>query len=811
MDISKTLQKQSQYLKILHSTTVSLLNSQKLTDVLSIVIEHATQLANTSHGYVYLVDETIDELVSKSGIGVFNKFLNYKLKRGEGLAGKVWENNKVVVVEDYDTWKERKHEFPYNIFHAGAGIPITSGKEVIGVIVLAHDKKGKVFETAEIDLLCQFTEIASLAIANSKLYQNMQSESRERKKAEERYRAFVNHSSEGIWRTELERSMPLSLLPEEQIEHFYQYGYMAECNDAMARMYGFSKAEDIVGAKLGQLLVKDDPKNVEYLKRFIASKYNLKGAVSHEVDATGHSKYFQNSLVGIVRNGKLIRAWGTQIDITERKQIEQELKKSKEQLEIFFQNVADGITVQDPTGRLIYANHAAARAMGFKTTEQLLTTSITKIISNYELTDEKGKPLPLDELPGRKAMQGMSDPEKLVGFRIKKTGEHHWSIVRSKPVFDDSKKLQYIVNVFTNITERKKAENDLKISSDRFRTMFEQSPLSIQIFSADGKTVQVNRAWEQLWGMKLKQLPKYSILEDKEHEKDGTMEYIKRAFAGETVHIPRFKYMPQKGSYKNRELWTDFFMYPVRDKENNIREIVLVHQDITSHVELDKKREEFISIASHELKTPLTSVKAFTQLLQKQFSQEEKATMFLNKLDNQVDKLTNLVTDLLDISKIQTGKLQFNMEKININDVVTEVVEDIQPTVPVHRIVMKLSPPVMITGDKFRLGQVLTNFLTNAIKYSPDADRVEVGIKKNKKNVVVWVRDFGFGIPEGEKEKIFERFYRTETQRAFNYPGLGLGLYISAEIIYRHKGKIWVESPIEEGKGSVFYFSLPLK
>ncbi len=821
-EIEQKLKKQNEYLKVLHETTIALMNNQKPLDVLNVIINHAAELVDTQHGYIYLTDDTTNELTVKVGLGIFSTFVNYKAKKGEGLAGKVWEQNKTIVIEDYDTWPERLPSFPHNLFHAAAAIPLRIGKDVIAIIALVYDKKGRLFQKDEIDLLKQFTEIASISLDNSKLYQKLQQEIRERSRTEERYRAFVAHSSEGIWRAELEKPMPLTLSIDEQLEYFYQFGYMAECNDAMAKMYGFTKADDIVGAKIDQLLIRDDPKNIEYLTAFIQSDYNLKGAVSHEVDIHGKSKYFQNSLVGIKRNGKLIRAWGTQIDITERKMIEQELKSSKEQLEIFFQNIADGITIQDSTGNLIYANQAAATAMGYRSVDTLLATPVREIVNNYDLIDEKGKPLPLEELPGRKAMQGKMDPEKVVGFRIKKTGERHWSIIRSKPILNENKKLQYIVNVFTNITERKKIEKDLRISGEKFRTMFEQSPLSIQIFSADGKTIQVNKAWEKLWGLKMKDISGHSILLDKEHEDDGTLEYIKKAFQGETIHLPRLKYVPTRGPYKNKELWTEFFMYPVKDKDNNVQEIVLVHHDITSHIELDRKREEFISIASHELKTPLTSVKAFTQLLQKHFDKTDdaKAVTFLNKLDNQVDKLTNLVSDLLDTSKLQTGKLQFNMEKFDLTTLVTEIVEDIQPTTTSHKIIVSSSGVATIKADKFRIGQVITNFLTNAIKYSPDSDKVNVEVKVVKKYVLVCVADFGFGIPEGEKEKIFERFYRTETQRAYNYPGLGLGLYISAEIVKRHNGKIWVESPTfytrdsdgrREGRGSTFYFSLPIK
>src|SRR5215212_11080806 len=157
--------------------------------------------------------------------------------------------------------------------------------------------------------------------------QDLESGSQERERgvreSEERYRSFVEQSTEGIWRFELEESIPTDLSPEEQVERFYRHGYLAECNDAMARMYGYTQAEEIVGARLGDLLPSFIPENVEYLKDFVRSRYRLADAESQEVDRYGRTKYFLNDLTGIVESGALLRVWGTQRGITERKQAEE--------------------------------------------------------------------------------------------------------------------------------------------------------------------------------------------------------------------------------------------------------------------------------------------------------------------------------------------------------------------------------------------------------------------------------------------------------------------------------------------------------
>src|SRR5215207_6035492 len=139
---------------------------------------------------------------------------------------------------------------------------------------------------------------------------------------QELYRVFVSQSSEAIWRIELEQPVSVSLPVDEQIELFYRDAFLAECNPAMARMYGYESPAEIIGARLGDLLVREDENNVEYLRAFINSNYRLEDAESHEIDRGGKSKFLLNNRIGIGENGLCVRAWGTQRDITERKEIE---------------------------------------------------------------------------------------------------------------------------------------------------------------------------------------------------------------------------------------------------------------------------------------------------------------------------------------------------------------------------------------------------------------------------------------------------------------------------------------------------------
>ena len=239
----------------------------------------------------------------------------------------------------------------------------------------------------------------------------------------------------------------------------------------------------------------------------------------------------------------------------------------------------------------------------------------------------------------------------------------------------------------------------------------------------------------------------------------------------------------------------------IRRKSEVLKELTLAKQ-------LEHKKDEFIGIASHELKTPLTSIKAYTQLLERS-QLNEKERSLVQKTNVQIGKLNLLINDLLDVSKIQAGKLQLNISSFSLKEFINDSVEMVQQMYKTHRIIKPESiPDVMLTGDKFRLEQALTNFLINAVKYSPGEEYVYVDLKLSGKFILIEVKDKGIGISEESRNRIFEKFYRSESVSP-TISGLGMGLYISNEILKRHGATVNVSSTL--GKGSTFQIQLPIK
>ncbi|PWS27845.1 hybrid sensor histidine kinase/response regulator [Pedobacter yonginense] len=252
---------------------------------------------------------------------------------------------------------------------------------------------------------------------------------------------------------------------------------------------------------------------------------------------------------------------------------------------------------------------------------------------------------------------------------------------------------------------------------------------------------------------------------------------------------------------------TFYRIYDQSRKLNEVQEKLL--EEIEFRKQAEHKKDEFISIASHELKTPLTSVKGYIQLLQRSINKDDKVTAqnHLNKASIQLEKLNDLIVDLLDISKIESGKLKFNMQSFCADNMVNNAIEMLQQNFPDFKITKLGKTEEMVFGDEIRLEQVVINFITNAIKYAPGTNQVNVTINIKDGKLYLAVKDFGIGIDTEQQQKIFEKFYRVE-ESSNRFNGLGIGLYICSEIIKRHGGTIGVNSVLNEG--SEFYFIIPI-
>ncbi len=604
-----------------------------------------------------------------------------------------------------------------------------------------------------------------------------------------------------------------------------KYSYI---NDTITKILGYKK-EDWLKKGVGYvatLLHPDDieeltSKNQKALEKankkneyaendpIVAFEYRLRHKNGHWVWLKTDGVVFGRDL-----KGKVEELMNISIDITERKKREykvvanqkeaqEELSNSRNQLETILKNIADGVTVQDLDGKLLYANTVAARSTGFKSPEELINAPIGDFFKKFEITKENGDPIPLEEFPGRRAIAGEKNPQAVFRYLNRNTLETRWSIVRASVIKRSGKSL-LIINTIQDITDRKLIE----LEKANLAAIVESSDDAIVSKNLDGIITSWNKGAERILGYKSKEaIGKHITLiipKELHSEEKKIIGNIKRG-----LRIDHFETIRVRKDGKKVNV--SLSISPVMDKRGNIIGASKIARDITKRKQLEKQRDDFISIATHELKTPVTSVKAYAQALQSIFLKrnDPKSAGYLAKMDAQLNKLTDLIGDLLDVNKIQSGQLHFKPTSFDINILINEIAEELQRTTQKHKIIKKLETSKKVFADRDRIGQVLTNLISNAIKYSPNANKIIITSTTETNLIKVCVKDYGIGIPKSMLDKVFDKFFRISSPRNETFPGMGLGLHISSEFIKRQGGKIWAEGT--EGEGATFCFFLPVK
>ena len=266
-----------------------------------------------------------------------------------------------------------------------------------------------------------------------------------------------------------------------------------------------------------------------------------------------------------------------------------------------------------------------------------------------------------------------------------------------------------------------------------------------------------------------------------------------------------------KGYNDGKVRWIRAVGNLTEDENGGIASFTGIVMDITQQKEDEQRKNAFISMVSHELKTPLTSLMGYVQMLQMMLKEmaDARTTHMLEKCRSQVSKMNKMITGFLDLSRIESGRLYLNAKPFQLVDLIEEVVEDAVLTSTTHPVEFTAAEPILVHADKDKIAQVVQNLISNAMKYSPNGQPIKVVCKVEKGEVWVSVEDKGVGIQSKDFNNLFTRFYRVENEQTHNIAGFGIGLYVCSEIIKSHDGKIWVSS---DGKsGSTFYFTIPMK
>ncbi len=392
--------------------------------------------------------------------------------------------------------------------------------------------------------------------------------------------------------------------------------------------------------------------------------------------------------------------------------------------------------------------------------------------------------------------------------------------------FDTNDNGIYTRGVCKNITARKKAEKEIENSEKRLKTFFQSGPDAIIVINQNQQILEWNPKAEAIFGFTADEVIggslSYTIIppQYREAHNRGMMHFLKTGegpVLNKTIEITALHKDGHEFyinlSISNVKLGGEWifiaFLSDITHRKKTEEAFIRKEAELLQAKLLEEKKDGFISIASHELKTPLTTIKAYAQLalsLSKDKSPEDIKNCLL-KVDQYASKLNFLVNELLDVSRIHGGKLSLNKTEVEMDTFLSEVLNSMQQITTTHAIVLQNNEAVKVNADTLRVEQVITNIISNAAKYSPGKHTITVNSFKKDNTVIVSVTDEGIGIAEEKTTKIFDRFYRVD-ETAKHFSGLGIGLFISSEIIKQHDGNIWVES--REGEGSTFYFSLPL-
>jgi PAS domain S-box-containing protein len=499
------------------------------------------------------------------------------------------------------------------------------------------------------------------------------------------------------------------------------------------------------------------------------------------------------------------------VEVTEQVYRRQKIQENEARLQRLVNSNVIGISFTHANGAIIDANERFLRMLGYTRDDvaagRLDWTALT--VPEYAARDREA----LQEIKRDGAVSQPYEKEY-----IDKDGNHVQVLVGGALLSADGEIATFVVD----LRPQKQLENALQTAKGQLEAILQNAGDGITVHDVEGGLLYVNDVAAHMSGFAsaeamlaasratYHQTLKRFVVTDEQGHVLKPEDFPGRRALREGRSIQQLVHYYD--NVTEHSFWSSIKSQPIFNEEGEAYLVVNVVVDVSEQQALEQRKNEFISMASHELKTPVTSLKGFTAVLQRRLKKQgdEQGLHYLARMDAQLNKLTRLISDLLDISRMQTGKLELRAEPFTLDDLVEEVVENVQAATTTHRLSIEGSVRARVFGDQERLSQVYVNLLTNAIKYSPQGDTVLVRLWQDDEaqQALVSVQDFGIGIDGSHHDHIFERFYQVTDAKEQTYPGLGIGLYISSEIVARHQGRIWVESSKEQG--STFYVALPL-
>lgn len=459
---------------------------------------------------------------------------------------------------------------------------------------------------------------------------------------------------------------------------------------------------------------------------------------------------------------------------------------------------ADDITA--PSGpRIIYVNEACCSMTGY--TKEELVGETPRIFQGPD-TSRTTLDMIKDALEDKKKIR-----VELLNY--KKSGEAFLTDMEIIPVKAGDAASSYFIAIQRDITELKRKAQLVQSNAEFYLRLFEGSPDCVKLLDADGYLEHMNSngcvlmevddfdgmlrhmAWRDLWPEETKPVVSKSVAEAKDGNKSRFQAFCPTA----------------KGTPK----WWDVSVNPILDEKNNVVKIISSSRDITNIKLEEQRKSDFLKIVAHEVKSPLTAIKGYAHLLNEElgphYNENADIAFALTRIDNQVDRLTKFINEILDLSRLETDKMFIDKEYTSLHELVEKTVIDLRVSNPAAIITIEQLDECFAFIDKDKIEQVIINLVTNAIKFSKPKSTIEIYLSKQPDNLIrLQVKDYGYGINPEEYDKIFDLFYQVKESQKLS-KGFGMGLYLIKNIVSLHGGKISVVS--EKEKGSTFTVELP--
>lgn len=577
-------------------------------------------------------------------------------------------------------------------------------------------------------------------------------------------------------------------------------GVIGQFNPAAERLFGYT-AEEALAKTFFDLVVSGEMRTPQALREFVA-RGGAEGGVVH-ADAVGIRKDRSTFIVNLALSELLLgeeRFFTVVVrDVTERRHAELALAASEERFRAVFEAAAVGIFVVSPEGKILRANNALAEFLGYSREE--LERMSFRDIAHPEDAD-RDRELFEDLLVGKRARYAVENRYR------HRNGSTLWGFLTASAVRDPNGKVLYVVCMIEDITERRQALDALRESEERYRDLFENATDLIQSVRPDGTFAYVNRAWLQALGYSREEVAHLHLMDVIHPEcREMCAEIFRRVMAGESVDVVQADFITRRGEriavegsvscrYENGA--------PVATRA--------ILRDVTERKQLERLKDEFISTVSHELRTPLTSIFGALGLLLGGAAGPfpETVRRMLQIAYSNSERLIRLVNDILDMQKMESGRMEFHLEPLEIGSLVRESVEANRAYAEQFHVSYQVedrSEGAKARVDRDRLLQVMANLLSNAAKFTAPGTTVEVRLDADEHFVRVSVKDYGPGIPPEFRSRIFTKFAQADASDSRQKGGTGLGLSITKAILERLGGEITYESVL--GEGTTFTFTLP--